>query len=79
MSETAWAGRAGAPHSASAEALLERSPKLDQWICFWSIPFFYTVFGLIFVLLTRIMPPQSPTATVEDVLAYMKSPNLALG
>jgi hypothetical protein len=79
MSESACALRPGAPHSASAEALLERSPKLDQWICYWSIPFFYTVFGLIFVLLARIMPPQSPTASVEDVLGYMKAPKLPLG
>jgi len=79
MNESAWALRTGAPHGASTEALFKGSPKLDQWICFGSIPFFYTVFGLIFVLLARIMPPQSPTASVEHVLAYMKAPKLALG
>jgi hypothetical protein len=79
MSESAWAVRPDAPHSSSAEALLERSPKLDQWICYWSIPFFYTVFGLIFVLFARIMPPQSPTPSAEEVLAYMTAPKLPLG
>ena len=79
MSESAWAVGAGAPHSATAEARLGRSPKLDQWICFGSIPFFYTLFGLIFVLLARIMPPPSPTASIEDVLEYMQAPKLALG
>jgi len=79
MTESTWAVRTGAPHSASTEALFEGNPKLDQWICFGSIPFFYTVFGLIFVLLARIMPPQSPTASAEHVLAYMKAPKLALG
>jgi hypothetical protein len=79
MSESAWAVGAGAPPSATAEARLGRSPKLDQWICFGSIPFFYTLFGLIFVLLARIMPPPSPKASVEDVLAYMHAPKLGIG
>jgi len=79
MSESAWVVRAGAPHRANARALLERNAKLDQWICYWSIPFFYTIFGLIFVLLARIMPPQSPMASLEDVVAYMNAPRLALG
>jgi len=56
-----------------------KGPKLDQWICFWSIPFFYTLFGLIFVLLGRIMPPQSPTASVQEIVAYMLAPKLGLG
>ena len=56
-----------------------RNPKLDQWICYWSIPFFYTLFGLIFVLLARIMPPQSPTASVQDMGAYMRAPALRWG
>jgi len=79
VSESAWALGAAAPHSATVEARRGRSPKLDQWICFGSIPFFYTLFGLIFVLLARIMPPPSPTASIADVLAYMQAPNLALG
>lgn len=69
---------AGAAPSTRAEAPAGRH-KLDQWICFWSIPFFYTLFGLIFVLLGGIMPPQSPTASVDEILAYMHGPDLALG
>lgn len=68
-----------APRTAGAETLLVKNRKLDQWICYWSIPFFYTLFGLIFVRLGRIMPPQSPTASVEDIAAYMKAPNLGMG
>ena len=79
MSESVWAGRAGTPRSAGAEARLARNPKLDQWICYWSIPFFYTLFGLIFVLFGRIMPPPSPTASIEDVLEYMQAPKLGVG
>lgn len=70
----------GAARSASVETTSWlKHPKLDQWICFWSIPLFYTLFGLIFVLLARIMPPQSPTASVEDMVAYMQAPALGLG
>ena len=78
MSDSTWAVGAAAPRSAGASVLFAR-PKLDQWICFGSIPFFYTLFGLIFVLLARIMPPQSPTASGADVLAYMTAPKLGLG
>ena len=34
-----------------------RESKVDQWICWWSIVIFYNLFGLIFVALTRVMPP----------------------
>lgn len=54
------------------------NPKLDQWICFWSIPVFYTLFGVIFVLLGRIMPPPTPTMSTADIVAFMTSPNLSL-
>lgn len=54
------------------------NPKLDQWICFWSIPVFYTLFGVIFVLLGRIMPPPTPTLSTAGIVAFMTSPNLSL-
>lgn len=70
---------AGASESASVASTWLKNPKLDQWICFWSIPFFYTLFGLIFVLLGGIMPPQAPTASVDEIVAYMTMPSLGLG
>src|SRR3990167_9503278 len=54
------------------------NPKLDQWICFWSIPVFYLLFGIIFVLLGRIMPPPTPTMSTESIVAFMRSPTLPL-
>jgi len=54
------------------------NPKLDQWICFWSIPVFYVLFGIIFVMLGRIMPPPTPTMSTADIVAFMTSPNLSL-
>ena len=62
----------------SRKGRLLSNPKLDQWICFWSIPVFYILFGVIFVLLGRIMPPPTPTMSTENILAFMTSPNLSL-
>lgn len=53
------------------------NPKMDQWICFWSIPVFYLLFGIIFVLLGRIMPPPTPTMSMSDIVAFMTSPDLS--
>jgi hypothetical protein len=55
-----------------------RNKKLDQWICFWVIPVFYNIFGVVFVLLGKIMPPQSPRDTPEEIISFMQSPNLLL-
>ena len=44
--------------------------KTDQWICWWSIPIFYNLFGLIFVALTRVMPPPSPALSTVQIVAF---------
>src|SRR5262245_31186453 len=67
-----------APLRANVNTLRAQKPKLDQWVCFWSIPLFYQLFGLIFVAMGGIMPPQSPTAAVAEILEYMRSPALAM-
>lgn len=54
------------------------NPKLDQWICFWSIPVFYGLFGLIFVLYGRIMPPPMPSMSEERIIAFMGSSDLKI-
>jgi hypothetical protein len=55
--------------------------KLDQWICWWSIPIFYNLFGLIFVYFTRIMPPPSPGLTQDEIVAFIRknATNLQIG
>lgn len=52
--------------------------KLDQWLCYWSVPFFYTLFGIIFVPLSWMMPPRSPSSPLPDVVAFMQSHNLLI-
>ena len=55
-----------------------RSKKLDQWICFWSVPFFFSVFGLVFVPLSWMMPPRSPSTPLPEVIDFMQSHNLLI-
>ncbi len=50
--------------------------NLDQLICFWCVPTFYTLFGLVFVPLSWMMPPRSPDNSQEAIVAFMQSPNL---
>jgi hypothetical protein len=32
-------------------------PKIELWICWWTMVIFYQLFGIVFVLMTRVMPP----------------------
>lgn len=50
--------------------------KLDQLLCFWSVPVFYNLFGLVFVPLSWMMPPRAPESSSADVVAFMQSPTL---
>ncbi|OLP04335.1 hypothetical protein BVU76_01365 [Mycolicibacterium porcinum] len=54
------------------------SKKLDQWIAFWSVPIFFTLFGLVFVPLSGMMPPRSPSAPRTQIVEFMQSPNLLI-
>lgn len=40
------------------------------WICWWIFPAFYTLFAVIFVPLTRVMPPPSPGMSVPEIAAF---------
>ncbi|WP_373078886.1 hypothetical protein [Zhongshania sp.] len=55
-----------------------QNKKLDQYICFWSIPIFYNLFGLVFVPLSYMMPPRSPSSDMSEIVAFMQSPNLLI-
>jgi hypothetical protein len=35
-------------------------PKVELWICWWVMVSFYQLFGIVFVLMTRVMPPPRP-------------------
>jgi hypothetical protein len=52
--------------------------KTDQWICWWSIPVFYNLFGLIFVLLTRVMPPPRPSLSTPQIVHFFSAHSLTI-
>lgn len=45
--------------------------NVDLRICFWVVPTFYTLFGLIFVPLTRVMPPPRPDVTADQMVHFL--------
>jgi hypothetical protein len=59
--------------SSTVENQLARNPKLDQWICWWSIPIFYNLFGLNFVYLGKIMPPPRPGLTQAEIVTFVET------
>jgi hypothetical protein len=52
--------------------------KLDQWIAFWIVPVFFNLFGLVFVPLSWMMPPRSPSASQSQIVEFMGSHNLLI-
>ena len=55
-----------------------KSRKRDQWIAFWMVPAFFNVFGLVFVPLSWMMPPRSPSAPEQQIIDFMQSHNLLI-
>jgi len=55
-----------------------RIPKIDQRIAWWTIPIFYNLFGLIFVVLTRVMPPPRPDVTPEQIVGFFQAHSLTI-
>jgi hypothetical protein len=47
--------------------------KLDQRICWWIVPVFYNLFGLIFVVLCRVMPPPRPDRNPEQIAQFFNA------
>lgn len=68
------AATASAPGGAAAGP----DPRRGLWICWWIFPVFYTLFGLIFVLLTRVMPPPRPGMTVPQVVTFFHAHRLGI-
>lgn len=52
--------------------------KRDQWIAFWIVPAFFSVFGIVFVPLSWMMPPRSPSSSSSQIIDFMQSPNLLI-
>jgi hypothetical protein len=61
---------AGAAAAKPAKAKRPKAANRDLSICWWVMPFFYQLFGIIFVPLTRVMPPQAPGKSVPSINAF---------
>lgn len=66
------------PPTAQAERTHPRRHNLDQLICWWTIPIFYNIFGLIFVVLTRVMPPPRPDVGPQEIVAFFAQHGLTI-
>lgn len=51
---------------------------LDLWACWWVFPPFYTLFGIIFVPLTRVMPPPSPAKSTAQIVLFFHAHALTI-
>jgi hypothetical protein len=47
--------------------------KRDLWIVFWIFPAFFAVFGVIFVLLLRVIPPPRPDVGYEYMVEFFSA------
>lgn len=67
---------AGAPKVSPAPAT-----KRDLWIVFWIFPAFFGIFGVIFVLLLRVIPPPRPDVGYEYMVEFFDahSPTIRIG
>jgi hypothetical protein len=54
----------------AAVAQDRKARKLDLWLSWWVFPVFYALFGVIFVVLTRVMPPPRPGVSSEQINAF---------
>ncbi|MCI3273446.1 hypothetical protein [Streptomyces cylindrosporus] len=69
---------AGSEASVRERASMRDRGKRDLWICWWVFPVFYTLFGVIFVPLTRVMPPPRPDVTADQITAFFDAHSLTI-
>jgi hypothetical protein len=55
--------------------------KRDVWIVFWIVPAFYTLFGVIFFALAKVMPPPRPDVTTGQKAEFFElhGPTIQIG
>jgi hypothetical protein len=48
----------------------QHNPKLELWLAWWVMVVFYQIFGVVFVLMTRVMPPPHPDWPPERIVQW---------
>jgi hypothetical protein len=61
------------PASESTTDILRGAGKRDVWIVFWIVPAFYTLFGIIFFALAKVMPPPRPDITTAQKVDFFQA------
>jgi len=51
----------------------QESSKRSLWIVLWIFPGFFGLFGVVFVLLLRVIPPPRPDVGPEYITAYFEA------
>lgn len=46
--------------------------KLDLWIAWYTMVVFYVLFGVVFVLMTQVMPPPGPDWSTERIVSWFR-------
>ena len=67
-----------APPTTHGDLMPAKARKLDQLISWWTIPVFYNIFGLIFVVLTQVMPPPRPDITQAQMVDFFADIRLSI-
>ena len=49
---------------------LRHNRKIDLWIAWYTMVVFYILFGIVFVLMTEVMPPPGPDWSTERVVNW---------
>ena len=57
---------------------LTRSPKRELWFAWYVMVVFYNLYGLLFVIVTRVQPPPSPGWDTPTVVAWFTDHHLGL-
>lgn len=57
---------------------LTRSPRRELWFSWYVMVVFYNLYGLLFVIVTRVQPPPSPGWDTPTVVAWFTDHHLGL-
>lgn len=68
----------GTPADRAIRKTVRPAGKRDVWLCFAIVPVFYTAFGLIFVLLARVMPPPRPDTDPGYIAEFFDTHSLTI-
>lgn len=49
---------------------MHHNPKVDLWIAWGGMVIFYILFGVVFVMMTHVIPPPSPAWSTQRILSW---------